>query len=73
MAVSHYKGHEIEVKREESLSGRVLLYISIIRESDGYLVKEFPYDGSETVYQMMRHMKKRVDQEIEDGTTYEPE
>jgi hypothetical protein len=72
MARVEYRGHEIEVVREPSLGGQVLLYISIIRLNDSYVVEETPYDGSETVWEMIKYLKQRLDREIEDGTTYDP-
>jgi hypothetical protein len=61
-----YRGHEIEVRREECLGGWPMLYYSIYRQSDGYCCLEFPEDSDETVRDAIKHMKARVDAELED-------
>jgi hypothetical protein len=72
MAKVKYRGHEIEAVRRPSLGGPTLLYITILRLNDGYLVDEFSWDGSETIREMIRYTKERLDQEIKDGATYDP-
>ena len=72
MAVIEHRGHRISVTRERSLGGPFLLYISIIRLDDCFIVEETPYDGAETINEMLTIMKNRVDREIAEGSSYEP-
>ena len=59
-----YRGHEIDVRRERSLGGDMLLYMTIIRESDGYICEDTFSSGADTVRDMMRYMRERVDAEL---------
>lgn len=59
-----YRGHEIDVRRERSLGGDLLLYISIIRASDGYCCEETFSTGEDKISDMMRYMCERVDAEL---------
>jgi hypothetical protein len=66
-----YRGHEIEVEREKCLGGYKRLHYSIYRVSDGYCVEESSDDSAEKVRDMVEYMKKRLDAEIEEGTTFD--
>ena len=61
-----YRGYDISVTREQCLGGWIQLYISIFRVSDGYCVEETFSDGEDTISDMMRYMKERVDAEIKE-------
>jgi hypothetical protein len=59
-----YRGHEIEAKRERSMTGDVLLFYSVFRESDGYeCASGFSYT-SDTAQVFIDHLKARVDAEL---------
>lgn len=60
----NYRGHEIDVRRERSLGGDVLLYYTIVRVSDQYVPVESFTTGSDTVRDYVRYMKKRIDAEL---------
>ena len=59
-----YRGHEIDVRRERSLGGDVLLYFSVFRVSDGYECESNFTTGGETVRQYVRYMRERIDAEL---------
>jgi len=46
------------------LAGYPLIYLVIERISDNLVIEDTPYFGSETVREMIQHMKGRVDAEI---------
>lgn len=58
-----YRGYDIEVKREKSLGGNVLLYFSIYRKSDGYECLCDFEDSDETVRDKVKQLKERIDNE----------
>ena len=60
---SHYMGYTIEVKRESSLGGDLLLYSTIFRDSDGYCCIDEFEDSSEKVTDKMKQWKERIDNE----------
>lgn len=62
-----YRGHEIDVRRERSLGGDVLLYYSVFRESDGYECASGFTTGDDTVSDYVRYMRERIDAELADG------
>lgn len=59
-----YHGYEIEVNREKCLGGWDLLYYSIIRLEDQWIVVDSFEDSDETVRDMIKHMKARIDNEL---------
>jgi len=59
-----YRGHEIEVKREKCLGGETLLFMTIIRQSDGYFCLDDASDEEATVREMVGTMKERIDNEL---------
>jgi hypothetical protein len=61
-----YRGHEIDVRREKCLGGWTQLYVSIFRLSDMYECTSFFEDSAETVRDMVKYMKERVDAELAD-------
>lgn len=65
MKVAH-KGHTIEVVREKSLGGDILLYSSIFRDSDGYeCIAEYE-DSAETVRDKVKQWRERIDNELKE-------
>jgi len=61
---TNYRGYEIDVRREKCLAGYMLMYVSILRIDDGYIAEYYPYDGGETVREMIALMKERIDNEL---------
>lgn len=59
-----YRGHEINVRRERSLGGDMLLYISIFRIHDDYCCEDTFSTGDDTIPEMMRYMQERIDAEL---------
>jgi hypothetical protein len=59
-----YKGHEIEVCRDECLAGYQLLFYSIFRLSDGYECDSGFSEEETTVRNMIKNLKERVDNEL---------
>jgi hypothetical protein len=56
-----YRGFEIEAKRENCMAGYPLLYYTIVRQSDGWImVDNFTY-GSDAVRDFIKHLKSNVD------------
>lgn len=66
MEVIH-RGHKIVVNREKCLAGYSLLYYSIFRVSDGYECLSSYEDSAETVRDMVKMMKDRVDNELQEA------
>lgn len=62
---SSYRGYEITVNRERSLGGDMLMYWTIVRESDGRFFEDTFYDGAETVREFVQQLKTRVDGELD--------
>lgn len=58
------RGHEIDVRRERSLGGDVLLYFSVFRASDGYECTSGFTTGDDTVRDYVRYMRERIDKEL---------
>lgn len=61
---AQYKGYRIEVVREECMAGYDLLYYSITRIEDGYDALCDYEDSAETVRDMVKHLKVRIDAEL---------
>lgn len=59
-----YRGYEIDVRRERSLGGDILLYFSVFRQSDGYEGTSGFTTGSDTVRDYVRYMRERIDAEL---------
>ena len=68
---THYRGFEIEVKREKCLAGYPLVYYSIFRISDGWEFDSGFYDTNDTVRSFMSDMKAKVDDYIANPQDYE--
>ena len=69
-----YRGHEIEVYRDECLAGYSLLYYSIFRLSDGYECDSGFTEEKATVREMIGYLKERIDNELlEDNPWMEKE
>jgi hypothetical protein len=62
--IAHHRGYEIDVHRDRCLGGWTLLYYTVIRQEDGYIAVESFEDSAETVRDMVRHMKDRIDAEL---------
>lgn len=60
---SVYKGYEITVTKEICMGGWSMLYYSIFRLSDGYECLSSCEDSAETVKDMVKYMKERIDNE----------
>lgn len=66
--IAKYMGFEINVTRERALGGWYnLLYILVVRESDGLVMVDTFSEGADTVRDMVGYMKNRIDAELEDG------
>ena len=61
-----YRGHEINVYREKCMAGYKLLYYSIFRESDGFECTSGYSDCDDTVRDMIKMFKQRVDEELKE-------
>lgn len=59
-----YRGYEIEVTKEPSLMGTVMVFWNIFRASDGYLCADGFEDSEETLVSMTEYLKTRVDAEL---------
>jgi hypothetical protein len=59
-----YRGYEIDVRREICLAGYPLLYWSIFREADGLECAAGYEDSAETVREMLKNLRSRVDGEL---------
>jgi len=58
----NYRGFEIEATRQKSLGGDMNIYYGIYRISDGWeLVAGFEFESGEKVRDFCNHMKKVVD------------
>ncbi len=59
-----YRGHDIEVSREESMGAGELTYFNIYRASDGYeCVCSFTY-GEDPLPTVMQWMRELVDEAL---------
>jgi hypothetical protein len=61
---SIYRGYEIEVFRDECLTGYELLFYSIFRLFDGYECTSGYSEEATTVRQMIKDLKERIDNEL---------
>ena len=68
-----YKGFEIEVTREKSITKYILLFYSIMRISDGWEFVSGSRDSDETVRELVSEMKEYVDEYLEDPKKWEKE
>ena len=59
-----YRGHEIDVKREECMGGWSMLYFSVFRESDGYECLSSFEDSAEKIGDKVKRLKERIDNEL---------
>jgi len=66
-----YRGYDIDVHRERSMGGDVLLYYSIFRQSDGYEATSGFSTGSDTVREFIGYMKERVDAELAEADPWD--
>jgi hypothetical protein len=66
-----YRGYDIDVHRERSMGGDVLLYYSIFRQSDGYEATSGFSTGNDTVRDFIGMMKERVDNELAEDDPWE--
>lgn len=61
-----HRGYTIEVKRQRSLGATWLLYTTVVRDSDGYMAVDTFEDSAETVRDMVKYMRTRIDNELAD-------
>lgn len=66
-----YKGFEIDVSREPSLGGDILLYYSIFRESDGWCLEDSFSSGEDNVLSFTNYLKAHVDDYIQNPGDYD--
>jgi hypothetical protein len=62
-----YRGHTIWLCRDRSLGGDINVYYTIVRDSDGFIVEDSFTSDTSPLRTLMKHMKGRVDAEIEGG------
>jgi hypothetical protein len=62
-----YRGHEIDVRREQCMGGWSNLYYSIFRVSDGYECTSGFTEDTSSVRTYMGYMKERVDAELSEA------
>ncbi len=67
---SIYRGFEIEVYRERCMAGYPLVYYSIFRISDGWEFDSGFYDTADTVREMIKDMKAKVDHYLKNPSDY---
>ena len=60
-----YKGHEINVIRDKCMAGYELLYFSIFRIADGFVCEDSFTSSADTVREMVAHLKRRIDRELQ--------
>jgi hypothetical protein len=56
-----YRGYEIDVRRERSLGAGILLYYTVIRESDGFICDDGCEDSATPVREMIKYLKEDID------------
>ena len=61
----NYKGYDIDVFKEKCLGGWEQTYYSIFRCEDGLEIVSSFTEGSDSVRDMIKYMKHRVDELIE--------
>jgi hypothetical protein len=66
-----YRGFELEAKRENSMAGYDMVYVSVFRISDGWEFIADVYDGSISVREAMRELKDAVDAYHKNPKEYE--
>lgn len=69
--VSHYRGHKIDVTREQSLGGRDMLYYTIMRDDDGYLCVDDFEESDEKVREKIVSLKSLIDGELQEDDPWE--
>jgi hypothetical protein len=62
-----YRGYTIDVKREICLGGWDMLYYSIFRDSDNFECTSGCENSGETVRNMTKYMKERIDAELQEA------
>lgn len=62
---SNYKGYEIIVERDNSMSGYDAIFYSVFRKADGLEIICNQTYSDDTVYTIFQGMKDRVDEFIE--------
>jgi hypothetical protein len=66
-----YRGFELEAKREKSMAGYDMVYVSAFRISDGWEFIADAYDGNISVREAIRELKNAVDKYYENPDGYE--
>ncbi len=67
----HYRGFEIEARRETSLGGWEQLYFTVMRLADGWYLEDSFTEGTDPVEQMVTVLQGRVDDYYENPGEYE--
>lgn len=61
---TNHRGYEINAYKTQALGGWTNLYFSIVRSSDGLIVADSFTDGAESVRDIIRGLKSRVNEFI---------
>lgn len=69
--VSHYRGHKIDVTREQCLGGWDMLYYTIMRDDDGYLCVDGFEESDEKVREKIASLKSLIDGELQEDDPWE--
>ncbi len=67
----NYKGFEIDVHRDKCLAGYSLVYYSAFRESDRWELFSGFYDTSDSIREVIKDMKAKIDDYLENPSDYE--
>lgn len=65
-----YRGHKIEVWREQCLGGWKQLYYNVFRIEDGFECVSGFEDSAETVRDKVQQLKDRVDAELAEANPW---
>lgn len=66
-----YRGHEIEVTREYPIFGRdKILFYSVFRKEDGYECTSGFSEGRDSIRDMVKYLKQRVNAELLDANPW---
>lgn len=63
----NYKGHEIDVTREQCMAGYPLVYFSIMCNKGAFFLEENFADTSDTVGDYIKYMVERIENELVEG------
>lgn len=63
-ATADHRGYRIQVCREQSLAGEMLLYFSVMRIDDGWFCVDSFTDSDESITELLGHLINRIDAEM---------